>query len=343
MRELLNVLYVQTQGTLLRLDHDAVRADVDGELKLRAPLGRLSGIVVFGRVSVTPALIQRCAEDGRSLVWLDRRGRFAARVEGRVRGNVLLRRAQHLALSDAGRTSRLARQMVAGKIQNCRGVLLRAAREATEEGDRAALATAAVRLADGLTRAKEVDDLGVLRGAEGEAARAYFSVFDRMVRADRSAFGMDGRTRRPPRDRVNAALSFLYALVRAECTAALEGVGLDPHVGYLHALRPGRPALALDLMEELRPILADRLALALVNRQQLRADHFEACLGGAVQLTEEGRRTVLVAYQRRKEEETTHRVLAQKVPLGLVPHVQARLLARHLRAELPDYPPFVAR
>jgi CRISPR-associated protein Cas1 len=164
-----------------------------------------------------------------------------------------------------------------------------------------------------------------------------------MVRADREGFALDGRSRRPPRDRTNAVLSFLYALVRSECTAALEGVGLDPQVGYLHALRPGRPALALDLMEELRPVLADRLALTLVNRRQLQADHFEATAGGAVMLNDEGRKAVVQAYQKRKEEEVTHRVLKQKLPVGLIPHVQARLLARHLRGDLEDYPPYLAR
>ncbi|MCC6179713.1 MAG: type I-C CRISPR-associated endonuclease Cas1 [Chloroflexi bacterium] len=343
MHELLNVLYVQTQGAMLRLDHDTVRVEVERELRLRAPLGRLSGIVMFGQVSISPFLLQRCAEDGRSLVWLDRRGRFKARVEGQTRGNVLLRRAQHLALSDRERTMAIARQMVAAKIQNSRLVLLRAARDAPDDADRAELGAAAGRLADALGRLRETNDLDVIRGDEGEAARAYFRVFARMIRADREAFGPDGRTRRPPRDRANAVLSFLYTLLRAECSAALEGVGLDPQVGYLHSLRPGRPALALDLMEEMRPVVADRLALSLVNRRQLRAEHFDESLGGAVLLNEDGRRIVLVAYQERKEESVEHRVLKEKVPVGLLPHVQARLLARHLRGDLTEYPPFLGR
>lgn len=343
MHELLNTLYVQTQGAMLHLDHDTVRVEVERETRLRAPRVRLSGIVVFGRVSISPFLIQRCAEDGRSIVWLDARGRFKARVEGATRGNVLLRRAQHLALSDTERPYLIARQIVAAKIQNSRYVLLRAAREAGAAPDRTPLAEAAERLAGILDGLKESRDLNAVRGAEGEAARAYFGVFGHMVRADRASFTPDGRTRRPPRDRTNAVLSFLYALVRAECTAALEGVGLDPQVGYLHALRPGRPALALDLMEEFRPVLADRLALTLVNRRQLQAEHFEETAGGAVQLIEEGRRTVIQAYQRRKEEEFQHRLLQQQLPVGLVPHVQARLLARHLRGDLKEYPPHLAR
>ena len=343
MHELLNVLYVQTQGAVLHLEHDTVRIELERETKLRLPLIRLSGIVVFGRVTVTPFLIQRCAEDGRSLVWLDRHGRFKARVEGPTRGNVLLRRVQHLALSDREQPWQIARQIVAAKIQNSRQVLLRAAREAQVQPDQPALAEAAAHLAGVLVRLKECQELNLVRGAEGEAARAYFGVFGYMVRSDRDHFMMEGRSRRPPRDRVNAVLSFLYALVRAECSAALEGVGLDPQVGYLHALRPGRPALALDLMEEFRPVLADRLAITLINRRQLQADHFEALPGGAVHLADEGRKVVLQAYQRRKEEEIQHRVLKQKLPMGLVPYIQARLLARHLRGDLKDYPPFLYR
>lgn len=343
MHELLNTLYVQTQGSVLHLDHDTVRIEVERQTRLRLPLMRLSGIVVFGRVTVTPFLIQRCAEDGRVLVWLDRNGRFKARVEGPMRGNVLLRRTQHLALSDAKRTRRIARQFVAAKLQNSRQVLLRSARDITLETGRAALSQAAARIGEIISSLKDTDDLDMLRGAEGDGARTYFGVFGHHLRSEQDEFIMDGRTRRPPRDRVNAVLSFLYALLRAECSAALESVGLDPQVGYLHALRPGRPALALDLMEELRPVLADRLAITLINRKQLQADLFENLPGGAVHLNDEGRRAVIQAYQQRKEEEVTHRALQQKIPIGLVPYIQARLLARHLRGDLEDYPPYLTR
>ncbi|MBI4321531.1 MAG: type I-C CRISPR-associated endonuclease Cas1 [Chloroflexi bacterium] len=343
MRELLNVLYVLTQGATLHLDHDTVRVEVDKETRLRAPLLRLSGIVMFGRVTISPYLVERCAEDGRGVVWLDRRGRFRARMEGPTQGNVLLRRAQHLALSEEDRPWQIARQIVAAKIQNSRQVILRAAREAHEDADAAALRDEGERLAGILVRLREVRDLDIVRGAEGEAARAYFGVFGRMIRADRATFAPAGRTRRPPRDPTNAVLSFLYALLRTECSSGLESVGLDPQVGYLHALRPGRPALALDLMEELRPVLADRLAITLVNRRQLKADDFEQTPDGGVLLNDRGRRTVVTAYQRRKEEEIEHRVLRQKAPLGLVPHVQARLLARHLRGDLKEYLPFLYR
>ncbi len=343
MIQLLNVLYVVTQGAMLHLEHDTVRVEVEHETRLRLPLLSLSGIVVFGRVLLTPFLIQRCAEDGRSLVWLDDRGRFKARLEGETRGNVLLRRAQHLALSDPVRTHRIARQIVAAKIQNSRQVVLRAARESPSTTDRDQLSMVAERLADGLDRLRLAADLDAVRGTEGDAARWYFENFRRMIRMDQRSLASTRRTRRPPRDELNAVLSFLYALLRAECTSALEGAGLDPQVGYLHALRPGRPSLALDLMEELRPIVADRLALSLLNRRQLVAADFEHLPGGAVHLAESGRRTVVIAYQRRKEEPFRHRVLKERLPLGLVPHVQARLMARHLRGDLIDYPPFLYR
>lgn len=343
MPELLNVLYVQTQGAFLRLEHDTVSIEVEDETKLRVPLLRLSGIVVFGRVMLTPYLIQRCAEEGRALVWMTGYGRFRGRLTGPTQGNVLLRRAQHVALSDCDHPWRIARQIVAGKIKNSRNQILRSGRDAKDSVDKAALAEAAERLAGVLLRLKEANDLNKIRGAEGEAARAYFNVFNQMLRVDDEAFAFDKRTRRPPRDPTNSVLSFFYSLLCAECASALEGVGLDPQVGYLHALRPGRPGLALDLMEELRSPLADRLTLTLINRRQLQARHFEEKDGGAVYLNEEGRRTVLVAYQKRKEAEIEHRVLQKKIPFGLVPHVQARLLARHLRGDLEHYPPFTYR
>ena len=340
MHELLNTLYVHTQGAVLSLDSDTVRVEIEHAIKLRAPLLRLSAIVVFGNVTITPFLIHRCAQDGRTLVWLTQWGRFRARVQGPIRGNVLLRRAQHQALDTPGHPAAIARQIIAAKVQNSRGVLLRAARESQDDEDRQALAETAEHLARLLTRLPQITGLNELRGVEGEAARGYFSVFSCMVRAHRSEFALDGRTHRPPRDPTNSVLSFLYALVRGECEGALEGVGLDPQMGFLHCLRPGRPALALDLMEELRPVLADRLALTLINRQQLKPDDFEEANPG-IKLTEKGRKTVLEAYEKRKGVQIRHHVLDQQVPLGLVPHVQAKLLARHLRDELDVYPPFI--
>ncbi|MEX2227163.1 MAG: CRISPR-associated endonuclease Cas1 [Dehalococcoidia bacterium] len=230
---------------------------------------------------------------------LDRTGGFRARIEGRTKGNVLLRRAQHLALSDPERPLQLARQFAAGKLQNSRHVLLRASRDAQDEGDRAVLVRAAESLTESVVELRAPADLNVVRGIEGDAARTYFRAFSAMVREERAAFSPGGRTRRPPRDRINALLSFLYALLRSECESALEGIGLDPQVGYLHALRPGRPALALDLMEELRPVLADRIALTLVNRRQVTPDGFRELPGGAVYLSDEARKSVLGAWQKR--------------------------------------------
>jgi len=343
MAEILNTLYVQKQGVLLRLSHDTVQAKLEGETLLRLPLVRLEAIVVFGNVSVSPFLIHRCAQDGRRLVWLTSYGRFRAAVRGPVQGNVLLRRAQHQALGDARQTTDIARQMLAGKMQNCRRTLVRARRESDEEHDRRMLQDAADRIAEIIERLPDINDLNILRGAEGDAAREYFSVFSLMLRRNRSYFNMTGRTRRPPRDPLNSLLSFLYTLLCSECASAAEAVGLDPQVGYLHALRSGRPALALDLMEEFRSMLADRFVLTLINRQQIQEKHFEDKPGGSVYLTDKGREILLNAYQKRKEEQITHRVVGRKVPIGLIPHVQATLLARHLRGDLPYYSPFIYR
>lgn len=343
MHQLLNTLYVQTERSYLHLDHDTLRVEVEREIRLQAPLMQLSAVVCFGDVLISPALLRRCAEDGRSVVWLDRNGRFKGRLEGAASGNVLLRRAQHLALSDPARRQDVSRNFVAGKIRNARHVLLRGAREATAPDEATALRGAAEQLRIIVERLPGRGDLDFMRGDEGEAARTYFDVFGLLVRINRDAFDFVARTRRPPRDRINALLSFLYTLLRADCLAALEGVGLDPQVGFFHALRPGRPALALDLMEELRPAIADRLALTLINRGQLQPDDFEDQPGGAVYLSESGRRTVLIAYQKRKQEEVEHRVLERKTPIGLLPHLQARLLARHLRSDIEHYPPFLMR
>jgi CRISPR-associated protein Cas1 len=260
-----------------------------------------------------------------------------------VSGNVLLRRAQHLAHTDVTKVTAIARNIVAGKIRNARQVILRGARETDAPDEVASLEACAQSMRRSLASLEVSTDLDHIRGLEGDAARAYFGALDRMVREDRDAFRLNGRSRRPPLDRMNALLSFLYTLLLSDCVAATEGVGLDPQVGFLHALRPGRPALALDLMEELRAIFADRLALTLINRRQVNQKHFESRPGGAVLLTENGRKEVVVAYQKRKQDEVLHPVLVQKVPLGLVPHVQARLLARHIRGDLEHYLPFLYR
>lgn len=341
MKKLLNTLYVTTAGAGLRKDGENLVAEIDGEERARVPFHMLASVVVFGGIFLSPALIQSCAAAGITVVLLDRVGRFQARIEGPVAGNVLLRRAQYR-VSDT--PTEIVRGFVIGKISNQRAVLMRALRDhgdglPPERHD--SIAKIANRLARILRRtALTSEDPDELRGAEGEAAHLYFSVFDMLIRSPDERFRFRGRTRRPPLDPVNALLSFLYTLLTHDCRSAAESVGLDPAVGFLHRDRPGRPSLALDLMEELRPILADRLALSLINRRQLRAKDFESRDGGAVFMTDNGRRTVLAAWQDRKKEERRHPFLEETVPLGLVPHVQAQLLARHLRGDLDAYPPW---
>ncbi len=341
MKEILNTLYVTRERAYLHLDHDTLRMEVKEEKPLQMPLLHLGSIICFGDVLLSPALIHRCAEDGRTITLLDRNGHFKARIEGPTSGNVLLRQAQHAANSDPKRTLSIARNIVAGKIQNCRQVLMRAGRETESETDGQVLSVAARVHASALQRLEQQSALDAVRGSEGDAARSYFESFGSMVREDREAFTPRGRTRRPPLDRMNALLSFVYTLLRGDCRGALEGVGLDPQVGYLHVLRPGRPALALDVMEELRPILADRLVLSLVNRRQIQRADFVEREGGAIHLTDTARKEVILAYQTRKQDEIHHRVAGRKIPMGLIPHIQARLLARHLRGDMPEYFPFL--
>lgn len=336
--QLLNTLYVQSQGAYLRLDGETLRVEVEGEHRLQVPLHHLGGLVVFGNVLLSPFLLARCARDGRGIVWCSRSGRFEGRLAGAVSGNVLLRKAQHDCLADAEATLAIATRFVQGKVRSQRLVLSRAARSDDADPALSGAAEKVRRLGHQAALATSLDEL---RGIEGQAAALYFELFDLLVNAPDLTFV--ARSRRPPLDPINALLSFLYTLVRAECEAALESVGLDPQVGFLHTLRPGRPALALDLMEEFRAWWADRLALTLLNRRQVGSQHFEPRPGGAVYLSEEGRRVVLTAYQDRKQKTVRHRLFEQPVPIGLLPFVQARLLARHLRGDLPQYPPFRTR
>ena len=341
--QLLNTLYVTLPDAWLRLDNDTLRIEVERETRLRVPLHHLTAVVCFGHVGLSAPLMHRLADEGIALVLLDSHGRFKARLEGAVSGNVLLRQAQFARGADAAFTLDIARSFVAGKIKNTRQVLQRGAREAKSEAEAAVLTRRADDLAASLRALPGAATLDAVRGVEGEAARQYFSGLPLLVRADlREHFTMDGRTRRPPRDRFNALLSFLYAMWMNDCRSALEAAGLDPQVGFLHALRPGRAALALDLMEEFRP-WADRLALTLINRGQVQADDFDLREGGGVALQGDARKAVVVAYQERKKDEITHPLLAQSLPLGLVPLVQARLLARALRDDTMPYLPFVPK
>lgn len=348
--QLLNTLYLTTPETYLRVENQTLAIEQNRELKLRVPLHHLHAVVCFGHIQVSTPLMHTLAQQGVALVLLDDHGRFQARLEGATAGNVLLRRAQHQFSLDAGRTLALARCFVAGKVRNARSLLLRGAREAKSEADGARLTRLAQNLAASLRALPGCETLDALRGVEGEAAREHFMGLSLLVRPEaREHFHLqDGRSRRPPRDRLNALLSFLYSLWMNDCRSALEAVGLDPQVGFLHALRPGRAALALDLMEEFRPV-ADRLALTLINRQQLRAADFIEREGGAVTLKPDARKAVLVAFQERKQETLQHPLLAQPMALGLVPLVQARLLARAVRGETDaegrpaNYLPFLIR
>jgi CRISPR-associated protein Cas1 len=341
---LLNTLYVMTSGSYLHLDNDTVRIEVEHETRLRVPLHHLGAIVCSGDILISPALIGKCAEKGICITLLDRNGRFRARIEGPVSGNVMLRQAQFAHAGDPARALALARNFVAGKLRNSRSVLLRGAREAKIADDQSALGAAVAKLDASLRATCTADGIAVLRGIEGEAARTYFEALSNIVRPNaRREFAMEERTRRPPRDRMNALLSFVYTLLIHDCRAALEAVGLDPQVGFLHVLRPGRPALALDLVEEFRAIVADRVALTLINRGQLRPGDFRCTEGGAVLMNDDARRTISLSWQDKKRETLIHPLLDTEVPIGLLPQIQARLLARTLRGDTEGYLPFVAR
>lgn len=343
MRQLLNTLYVTTAPSYLHLDHETVRMEVEGDTRAQVPLHHLGAIVCFGNVLISPALMGRCADDGRAVVLMSRNGRFRARVHGPQSGNILLREAQFDLARSASACTDIARAVVAGKVQNSRRLVVRAAREIDDANRQADLRTAAQHLARIVNYLKAADSIDEVRGLEGEAAKTYFGVLSHMVRQQRTHFEMTRRSRRPPRDPFNAVLSFLYTLLLNDCNAAAEGVGLDVQMGFLHAPRPGRPSLGLDLMEELRAPVADRLALTLINRRQLTPRDFRSCEGGAVLLNDEGRKTVIQAYQERKQDEVTHPFLDRSMAIGLIPHAQARLLARTLRGDMDSYIPYLTR
>lgn len=337
MKKLLNTLYVTSEGAWLRKDGANVVVEVEGGERGRAPLHLLGAIICFGQVGVSPQLMHAAAEAGIAITYLGWSGRFLARVEGPQTGNVLLRRAQHERTRNAPLA--VARAIVAAKIANQRGVIRRAIRDHRDPAGKLELAER--RLSAAARAALASTDIDSLRGTEGDAANAYFAVFGDMVRVADLSF--QNRSRRPPLDPVNALLSFLYVLLTADCRAAAEAAGLDPQMGFLHRDRPGRPSLAIDLMEEFRAPLADRACLTLLNRRQVGASAFRHEETGAVFLRDDARKTVLTVWQERKRTTVTHSFLSEKMPLGLVPHVQAQLLARHLRGDLDGYPAYVWR
>ena len=343
MKQHLNTLFVTTEGSYLSKDGQAIVVRRERKSVLRVPLHNLDGVVCFGRVGASPLAMQACAEAGVRLSFADTNGRFRAAVVGFSPGNVLLRREQYRWADDPTLSLDVANVMVSAKIANARSVLLRGARDTTDDQARQALEQAAERIAVLVRSSPQVKSMDELRGLEGESARVYFSVFSKLVTAKEPAFRFVGRSRRPPLDPVNCLLSFLYAMLAHDARSACEATGLDAAVGFLHRDRPGRPGLALDLMEEFRAFLVDRLALSLINRRQVAASGFVTSASGAVLMDDATRKAVLVAYQKRKQQAITHPFLGEKTSVGLLVHLQARLLARRLRGDIDAYVPFIWR
>lgn len=341
MKRHLNTLFVTTQGAYLAKEGETVAVRVEKETKLRLPIHTLDGIVCFGQVGCSPFLMGFCGEKNVAISFLTERGRFLAQVQGPVSGNVLLRREQYRQADDDERSADMARAVLTGKLANSRTVLRRALRDHSEKLNTHALQDATQRITSALERMQTNQPLDRIRGLEGDAAHAYFSVFDHLILAQKEGFIFHDRNRRPPLDPVNCLLSFIYTLLLHDVRSALESVGLDPAVGFLHRDRPGRPSLALDLMEEFRPFLADRLVLSLINMNQVQKNGFKAMENGAVLMEDDTRKTVLVAYQKRKQDEIYHPFIEEKVTIGLLFHIQALLLARCLRGDLDGYPPFI--
>jgi CRISPR-associated protein Cas1 len=339
MRQILNTLFVTTQGTWLSQDGENVVVHLDRETSKKFPIHLFESIVCFGKVNATGPLMGFCGRKGVPISFLSENGRFLARVDGPVRGNVLLRREQYRTADDKDRSLAIAKSVIIGKIGNTRAVLMRSARDNPDAAPEilSGVVKYLARTVEELKRAASTD---TLRGLEGDAAQSYFGVFNNMILNQKEEFTFEGRSRKPPMDRVNAMLSFVYSLLAHDIASALEGVGLDPAVGYLHKERPGRPSLALDIMEEFRTWLVDRLVLSLINLKQVKPEGFEKSESGAVLMDDVTRKAVIAAWQRRKQDELIHPFLGEKMQIGLIPHIQARLMARHIRGELEVYPPF---
>ena len=341
MRKLLNTLFVTSEDAYLALETENVAVYIGEEKKAQYPLLVLESIISFSYKGASPALMGACARQGIQLTFLTPHGRFLARVCGQEQGNVLLRKEQYRQSDDLEKSCRIARNFIFGKVYNQRWVLERTLRDHRMRVNATALESASRALSSLLPSIETETDLDTLRGLEGEASVRYFGVFDEMILNQKADFLFDGRNRRPPIDNMNALLSFAYVLLSGDCAAALESVGLDSYVGFMHRDRPGRVSLALDLMEELRAPMADRLCVTLVNNRVLQDKHFERQESGAVFLGEDGRKLFLSAWQTKKKEEITHPYLKEKISWGLVPYVQSLLLARYLRGDLDGYPPFL--
>ena len=341
MKQLLNTLFVTSEDIYLSLEGENVLANRDREVIARYPLHTLQTIVSFSYSGASPALMGACAEKGIGLAFCTPRGRFLARVCGESSGNVLLRREQYRIADDSQRSCAIARTMIFGKLSNCAASVQRTLRDHALRVTDNGLEEAVRQIKELLPQALSVSELDTLRGLEGVGAAAYFGVFDHLLLNRKEDFFFHGRNRRPPLDRVNAMLSFAYSLLAHDCASALESVGLDAYVGFLHRDRPGRESLALDLMEELRPCMADRFVLTLVNNRMIRPEDFQVQDSGAVLLTDDGRKKFLKAWQERKRDTLTHPYLNEKMSWGMIPYVQALLLARYIRGDLEAYPPFL--
>lgn len=341
MKKLLNTLYVMTKESYLTVEGENAIVSADKKVKARIPLHTIEGIVCFNYAGASPALMGACAEKGIDLCFFTPNGKFLARTLGKERGNILLRTKQCLIAQNEEESCKFARMFVLGKIYNTRWVLERATRDHSLRVPVEELKSASTKLAETVRVVRNVNDLSKLRGLEGESAQLYFAHFDSLILQQKEEFTFTGRSRRPPTDNVNALLSFAYTILANNCAAALQSVGLDPYIGFLHRLRPGRSSLALDLMEELRPVMADRFVISCINKKIITAKHFDEQESGAVWLNDDGRKVFFKAWQERKQEGLTHPFLKEKMFWGLVPYTQALLLARSLKGDLDDYPPFL--
>jgi len=341
MKRYLNTLFITTQGAYLSKEGETVVVTVDKETRLQMPIHNIGGIVCFGQVAMSPFLMGFCAENKVAVSFLSEHGHFLANVQGEISGNVLLRREQYRRADDEKSSIEISKSILIGKVTNCRTVLQRALRDHSDKLNDSEIPGISDRLVFIVEQIRRADSLEGLRGLEGEAANAYFGVFDHLIVAQKNDFSFRNRTRRPPLDEVNCLLSFIYTLLMHDVRSGLETVGLDSCVGFLHRDRPGRPGLALDIMEEFRSFLADRLTLSLINREQVRKNGFKKMESGAVIMDDDTRKEVITAYQKRKQEEITHPYLRESVQTGLLFFIQALLLARHLRGDIDGYPVFI--
>ena len=341
MRKLLNTLYITSPDSYLSRDGENIVVLIENKEKFRIPVHNIESIVAFGYCGASPALMSLCTERNVSLSFLSEGGRFLARISGPVRGNVLLRKRQYQLAEDKKTCLELCRLFIAAKIANSRNILQRALRDHANEKNASELTEAVSILENRQKQVLKAEDPDTVRGIEGEAAATYFSVFNHLIVSQNDEFYMNGRTRRPPRDKVNALLSFMYTLLANEVQSALETVGLDPYVGFLHTLRPGRPGLALDLMEELRSYLAERMVLTLINRRQVKAEGFITRAETGIIMDDSTRKEVITAWQKRKQEEVQHLYLQETIPVGLIPYAQALLFARYIRGDIDNYPVFL--